>query len=100
MLIVMVHVHVKPEHLDAFIAASLDNARSSVHEPGIARFDVGQQKDDPSRITLIEIYRSEDAPAKHRETAHDARWRDTVADMMVEPRTKVEYRNLFPDEKG
>jgi (4S)-4-hydroxy-5-phosphonooxypentane-2,3-dione isomerase len=100
MLIVQVHIHVKPEYLDAFIAASLDNARNSVQEAGIARFDVVQQKDDPTRITLVEVYRSEDAPAKHRETAHYARWRDTVADMMVEVRTKVEYRNLFPDDKG
>ncbi len=100
MLVVLVHIHVKPEYLDAFIAASLDNARNSIQEPGIARFDVVQQKDDPTRITLIEVYRSEDAPAKHRETAHYLKWRDSVTDMMAEPRTKSEYHNLFPDDKG
>jgi (4S)-4-hydroxy-5-phosphonooxypentane-2,3-dione isomerase len=100
MLIVLVHIHVKPEYLDAFTAASLENARNSVQEAGIARFDVAQQKDDPCRITLIEVYRTEDAPAKHRETAHYAKWRDTVANMMVEPRTKIEYQNLFPDDSG
>lgn len=100
MLIVQVQIRVKPEHLEAFITASLENARNSVQEPGIARFDVVQQKDDPTRITLIEVYRSDDAPAKHREMAHYTKWRDTVADMMAEPRTRVEYHNLFPDDAG
>ncbi len=100
MLIVQVLIHVKPEYLDAFITASEENARNSVKEPGIARFDVVQQKDDPTRISLIEVYRSEDAPGKHRETAHYAKWRDTVADMMAEPRTRVEYQNVFPDDQG
>ena len=100
MLIVQVHVHVKAEFLDAFIAATLENAHNSVQETGVARFDVLQQKDDPTRISLIEVYRSADAPAKHRETAHYLKWRDTVTDMMAEPRTRVEYQNLFPDDKG
>ncbi len=100
MLIVHVHIHVKPEHLEAFKAASLDNARASVQEPGIARFDVIQQADDPSRFVLVEVYRSEDAPARHKETAHYAKWRDTVAEMFVEPRYSIKYANLFPDEKG
>lgn len=100
MLIVIVQAHVKPEHLEAFLAATLDNARNSVQEPGIARFDVMQQSDDPTRITLYEVYRSEDAPARHRETAHYLRWRDTVTEMLVEPRKRVEYRSLFPDENG
>lgn len=100
MLIVHVHIHVKPEHLDAFKAASLDNARSSVEEPGIARFDVIQQAGDPTRFVLVEVYRNADAPARHKETAHYAKWRDTVADMLAEPRYSIKYDNLFPDEKG
>ncbi|GIL12226.1 MAG: hypothetical protein BroJett038_09460 [Chloroflexota bacterium] len=98
MLITLVHIHVKPEFLEAFIEATLDNARNSVQEPGIARFDFIQQADDPTRFTLIEVYRDEDAPARHKETAHYNRWRETVADMMVEPRVGVRYSNIFPDD--
>jgi autoinducer 2-degrading protein len=100
MLIVHVHVQVKPECVEAFKAASLDNARHSIQEPGIARFDVVQQADDPTRFVLIEAYRTEDAPAKHKETAHYAKWRDTVADMMAAPRQSTKFRNLFPDDAG
>jgi autoinducer 2-degrading protein len=96
MFTVIVHAHVKPESINAFKAITLVNARNSIQEPGIARFDFYQQADDPTRFTLIEIYRSEDAPIKHRETAHYIRWRDTVADMLVEPRIKVTYDILFP----
>lgn len=96
MFTVIVHAHVKPESINAFKAITLDNARNSIQEPGIARFDFYQQTDDLTRFTLIEIYRSEDAPIKHRETAHYIRWRDTVADMLVEPRIKVTYDILFP----
>ena len=95
MLIVLVHVHVKPESVEAFQRISLENARASVQEPGIARFDVIQQNDDPTRFVLVEAYRSADAPAKHKETAHYAKWRDAVADMMAEPRTSVKYANVF-----
>ena len=100
MLIVQVHVQVKPERVEAFQAASLENARYSVQEPGIARFDVVQQADDPTRFVLVEVYRTDDAPAQHKETAHYAKWRDTVADMMAEPRRSVKYRNVFPEEAG
>ena len=100
MLIVHVHVHVKPECLEAFRQATLDNARNSVREPGIARFDVAQQADDPTRFTLVEAYRTAEAPAAHKATAHYARWRDAVADMMAEPRTAVKYANLFPPDEG
>ena len=100
MLIVHVHVQVKPEHVEDFKAASLDNARRSVQEPGIARFDVVQQADDPTRFVLVEAYRADDAPAKHKETAHYARWRDAVADMMAAPRQSTKYRNVFPDDAG
>ena len=91
MLIVQVHVHVKPECVEAFKVACLANARQSLQEPGIARFDVLQQQDDPTRFVLIEAYRTSDAPAKHKETPHYAAWRDTVALMMAEPRSSVKY---------
>lgn len=100
MLIVHVFVHVKPECVEAFREASLDNARNSVLEPGIARFDVIQQADDPSRFVLVEVYRTAEAPAAHKETAHYARWRDAVADMMAEPRYSVKYSNVFPPDSG
>ena len=91
MLIVHVHVRVKPEFVEAFREASSENARNSRQEPGIATFDVLQQTDDPTRFLLIEIYRNGEAPARHKETAHYAVWRDTVANMMAEPRTSVKY---------
>jgi (4S)-4-hydroxy-5-phosphonooxypentane-2,3-dione isomerase len=100
MLIVHVHIHVKPEFIDAFRAASLENARKSVQEPGIARFDVLQESDDPARFILIEVYRSPEAPAQHRTTAHYLAWRDTVANMMAEPRTRVGFQNIFPADEG
>jgi len=100
MLIVHVHVQVKPDCVEEFRSASLENARHSVQEAGIARFDVVQQTDDPTRFVLVEVYRTDDAPAKHKETAHYAKWRDAVAGMMAEPRRSVKYRNLFPDEAG
>ncbi len=96
MLVVHVHVHVKSDQVEAFRAASLENARQSVQEPGIVRFDVIQQLDDPTRFVLVEVYRTADDPARHKETAHYATWRDTVADMMAEPRSSVKYANQFP----
>lgn len=100
MLVVHVFVHVKPGAVDAFRAASIANARQSIQEPGIARFDVIQQADDPTRFVLVEVYRTAEAPAAHKETAHYATWRDTVADMMAEPRTSIKYTNCFPDDAG
>ena len=97
MLIVHVHVHVKPESVADFREATIGNARASVEEPGIARFDVVQQLDDATRFVLIEVYRTPEAAAAHKETAHYARWRDTVADMMAEPRQSWKYREVFPD---
>lgn len=91
MLIVHVHVHVKPEFIEAFRAATIENARNSIQEPGIAGFDAFQQTDDPGRFLLIEVYRQPEAQARHRETAHYAVWRDTVAPMMAEPRSSVKY---------
>jgi quinol monooxygenase YgiN len=98
MLIVHVHVRVKPEFTEAFKTATLTNARASLEEPGIARFDVVQQNDDPTRFVLIEAYRTPDAAAAHKETAHYATWRDTVAPMMAEPRTSTKFTNLHPDD--
>jgi quinol monooxygenase YgiN len=99
-LIVHVHVHVKPESVEAFKTASVENAAASVKEPGIARFDVIQQNDDPTRFILVEVYRSVEAAAAHKETAHYARWRDTVAPMMAEPRQAVKFSNCFPGDEG
>ena len=96
MFVVIVQTHVKPEFLQAFKEATYDNASNSILEPGVARFDVYQQKDDPTRFSLIEIYRDEDAPAKHRESSHYLRWRDAVESMLVEPRTRVTYDIYFP----
>jgi quinol monooxygenase YgiN len=100
MLVVLVHIHVKPEHRDEFIAATLENARNSIQEPEIARFDFIQQSDDPTRFVLIEAYRTAEGQLKHRETAHYLKWRDTVADMMAEPRIGTKYTNFAPEDAG
>lgn len=100
MFIVMVYVHVKPEMLEAFREATLENARNSVKEPGVARFDVIQQADDPTRFVLVEVYRDSEAPTRHKQTAHYAKWRSVAEDMMAEPRSGVRYDILFPDESG
>ena len=100
MLVVHVHVKVKPECVAGFRAATLANARQSVQEPGVARFDVVQQREDPSRFVLVEVYRSDNAPARHKETSHYQTWRDTVESMMAEPRTSAKYANVFPDDTG
>jgi quinol monooxygenase YgiN len=100
MLIVHVHVHVRAESVAEFREASVENARASLREPGIARFDVIQQQDDATRFVLIEVYRSPDAAAAHKETAHYATWRDTVAGMMAEPRRSVKYSDIWPDAQG
>ena len=100
MFIVHVFVHVKPECVDAFRSATIENARNSLLEPGVARFDVAQQLDDPTRFVLVEAYRTPHDPARHKETAHYQIWRDTVAEMMAEPRSSVKYDNVFPDDEG
>ena len=100
MLIVHVFAHVKPDRIEAFRAATIENAGNSIQEPGIARFDVLQQQDDPARFVLVEVYRTPDDPARHKETAHYQKWRDTVENMMAEPRTSVKYTNVVPDEQG
>ena len=100
MFIVQVHIHVKTECVEAFRAATLENARNSIQEPGVARFDVLQQQDDPTRFVLVEVYLTPEDPAKHKETAHYQAWRDEVVDMMAEPRSSVKYDNAFPADEG
>jgi len=99
MFIVHVFAHVRPDMVEAFKAATVENARNSLKEPGIARFDVIQQQDDPTRFALIEVYRAPDDPARHKETEHYQKWRDTVANMMAAPRTSIKYANVFPDDR-
>ncbi|HJW90572.1 MAG TPA: putative quinol monooxygenase [Anaerolineales bacterium] len=98
MYIVHVHAKVKPEFIEAFRQATIENARNSVQEPGVARFDVLQDKDDPCNFLLLEVYRTREDPARHKETAHYAKWRDTVTEMMDEPRRSVKYDNIYPED--
>src|SRR5687767_14196792 len=91
MLIVHVHVRVKPDCIEAFRLATIENAEQSIREPGIARFELAQQTDDPTRFVLVEAYRTAEAPAQHKETSHYQKWRDTVAPMMAEPRASVKF---------
>jgi (4S)-4-hydroxy-5-phosphonooxypentane-2,3-dione isomerase len=98
MLIVHVHVQVKSECIESFKSATIANARESVKEAGIARFEVVQQQDDPTRFVLVEVYRDATAPAAHKETRHYQIWRDTVAPMMAVPRSSVKFANVFPSD--
>jgi autoinducer 2-degrading protein len=100
MMIVHVHIQVKPDCVEAFKAATLANARASVQEPGIARFDVCQQADDPARFVLVEAYRTPEAPAAHKTTAHYAAWRAAADPLMAATRTSVKYANVFPEDGG
>ena len=95
MLIVHVHVRVKPDCVESFKQATIENARQSVKEPGIARFDVVQQNDDPTRFVLVEAYRSVEATSAHKATAHYAAWRDRMESLMAEPRSSVKYSDVF-----
>ena len=97
MHIVHVHVHVKPEQVEAFKQATIENAQGSAQEPGVARFDVVQHADDPMRFVLIEHYKTPEDQLKHRETAHYLKWRDAVAGMMAEPRTAVKVVGIYPE---
>jgi quinol monooxygenase YgiN len=99
MHVVCIHVRVKPENRDAFITATLENASSTVEEPGALRFDVIQQVDDPNRFLLYEVYRDEAGMKAHKETAHYARWRDAVAPWMAEDRRGVRHVSLFPERE-
>jgi quinol monooxygenase YgiN len=100
MFIVHVFVHVKPDRVEDFKQVTLENARNSLNEPGVARFDVVQELDDPARFILVEAYRTSDDPAKHKETDHYKKWRDTVAGMMEDPRSSIKLSNVFPSDEG
>ncbi len=100
MLIVHVHVHVKPESIESFKEITLKNAENSIKEPGILQFDLLQQEDDPSRFLIVEVYKNIEATAKHKETAHYAEWRIAAEPMMAEPRSSVKFSNVFPDDGG
>ena len=100
MFVVHVFVHVKEEFIEAFKEATIENATNSLQEPGVSRFDFLQQNDDPTRFILVEAYKTTEDPAKHKETAHYAKWRDTVAPMMAEPRKSIKTSNIHPDESG
>ena len=97
MLVVHVYVHVKTDYIEKFIKATTENARNSIQEPGIVRFDVVQQIDDPGKFVLVEIYRTADDTSRHKETAHYARWSDVVKPMMAEQRYSLKFHNIFPD---
>jgi quinol monooxygenase YgiN len=98
MFVVQVQVLVKPDCVERFTRATLENARNSMNEPGVARFDFLQQSDDPTRFLLVEAYRAPGDADRHKETAHYRVWRDTVGEMMAQPRTSVRYANVFPDD--
>ena len=100
MLIVNVHISVKPDMVEDFIEATKKNAAASINEPGVARFDLIQQEDDHTRFILVEVYRDDEAPAKHKETEHYKKWRDTVAPMMAVPREGIKHISIYPDENG
>ena len=96
MLVVHVHAQVRPDRVEDFLAATLVNARASLAEPGVLRFDVIQDQADPAHVVLAEVYRDDDAPAAHKLTPHYAAWRDAVAQMMAGPRASDQYSAVFP----
>jgi quinol monooxygenase YgiN len=98
MIILHVYLHVKPELVNEFREANIRNAACSVREPGILRFDVLQQEDDPSRFLLVEIYKNEKAMLAHKETSHYAEWVKTAEPMLSQPRTRTVYKNMFPED--
>ncbi len=100
MLVVHVHARVRSGRVEDFLAATLVNARASLGEPGVLRFDVIQDQDDPAHVVLVEVYRDADASAAHKLTAHYAAWRDAVAEMMAEPRASARYTAVFPAGTG
>lgn len=99
MLIVQVNVHVKEDQIERFINATEDNVKNSILESGVARFDFFQNQEDHAKFILIEAYRNEDAPAKHKETEHYKRWKASVEPMMSEPRFSIKFLNILPVDK-
>lgn len=100
MLVINVSVRVKPEYVEQFEVATSENARQSIREPGVARFDVLKHREDPTRFLLVEVYRTQEAPAAHKQTAHYLTWRDQVEPMMAQPRSSEKYTNVFPPDEG
>ncbi len=98
MIIVSVYVSVKQQMTEEFIRATKENAKNSINEPGIIRFDFIRQADSPSDFLLLEVYKNEDAISRHKQTAHYNKWKNTVEDMMSVPRKSIKYTNIFPDE--
>ena len=98
MLVVHVHVRIRPGQVGDFLAATLVNARASLAEPGVLRFDVIQDEADAAHVVLVEVYRDADASAAHKLTPHYAAWRDAVADMMAEPRASTRFTAVFPPD--
>jgi len=100
MHIILVFIHVKPEKVEEFRRATIENARNSLKEQGVVRFDFIQQADDPTRFLLVEVYRTPEDSGRHKETNHYNRWREAVEPLLAEPRSRIAYRNLFPDESS
>jgi autoinducer 2-degrading protein len=100
MLVVHVHVHVTPGDLEAFLTETRRNAEASLQEPGVRRFDVLQDEGDPAHVVLTEVYVDQAAADAHKQTAHYARWRDTVAGMMAQPRSSTRFTSVVPEEDG
>ncbi|HLI29940.1 MAG TPA: antibiotic biosynthesis monooxygenase [Terriglobia bacterium] len=102
MIVLLVHAHVKPEFVEAFRLAIVENAQHSIQEPGVARFDILQQQDDPTRFVFVEAYRTQEAVEAHRKSAHYAKWCEAVEkqSMLAEPRTRAFYTNAFPPDQG
>lgn len=96
MLVVIVHVHVKAEYIDAFSKASIENASNSLKEEGLSFFDVIQENEDPSKFVLLEVYRDDTAAKAHKDTAHYKKWKTAVEEMMAEPRFSVKYHDVYP----
>lgn len=99
MITVHVHIHIKNEYIDDFISLTLENARNSVKESGVIRFDFFRQDDDSLRFLLVEMYQDADAVLSHKQTAHYAKWKAGVEPMMAEPRYSLKYSNIFPEAK-
>ena len=99
MIIVHIFIKVKPDALELFKAETLKNAKNSIKEPGILRFDFMQQEDDPLSFLLVEVYKDDSAIIKHKETSHYAEWCQSAEHMIAEPRKRIRYVNIFPEDK-
>jgi quinol monooxygenase YgiN len=100
MHIVHVFIHVKDDRIEEFKSATMINAQNSIREPGVTRFDLIQQADDPTRFMLVEVYRTLEDAAIHKNTLHYKHWHEAVGPLMADPRTRIIYRNVYPDESG